>query len=1453
MMRRSKTANWTTPGVLWIVALALAIHPANGAAQIGGDDWEDPTVSISPSGGTFSNPSVSVTVTWCDNVALNSSSRQIKHNGVNKTSSFGYTSTGGGCYQSSGTLTLTVGSNTVYGYICDTSWLCSSKTVTLTYTDGKKAPIVSALESQDLYDPSMCGFGCADFSVSYSTPSYRSLDVERSTTMLYRSDMARPMPTVVMQAYDTSTEPADTISVRLKRDWTGAWQTLHTGSTEVYYDNPNTQNNKTLVSVAFDAGNLATGAYDYTAYVYSRWRDGTVKETQIPVRALVVNEETSPYGWGWTIAGLQRIHTQVLGGSDGVVLTDGTGAIGFFEEASCTGSPVHCLYDTPAGWTGDLEYDAQFTGGRRYRRWFDNGTEIYYDAAGRMVTNEDRYGNKTTYAYDGSGRVTSITDPVGKATTFAYGGDGKLAWIKDPGNRTSTVWINGSYDVTQVQDPAGGKPLQGLVYSGHRMTRYKDRANSQWDVVYDFAGRVSTVTAPTIKLHNGTSTRPVTATRSAQHWLMDASSSLASPGTRRFNWHRRVRVTDPEGHETAYRVLSEFGQPERIEMERGRVARVLYDSNGRMTREVSPAGDSVSYTWSGGRMTKRTDHTTGLVTNYTYTSHGNVSVVSGSGQPTAHYHYGTDGAPDSLRVNGSRLYSFATDSNGRITNVTDAGGYQQQFQYFTTGAKNRSQVTRGAETTKERYDSHGRVLHLINAVNDTVTYAYDNINRVTSVKDESNETTSFGYSSMFRTSVTDAEGHVYTNYPNALGWDTVAADPASGKEKFGYDRDGSVRTYTNRRNSTVSYVFNDAHEMTSRTADGQTTTYTVSADLLTTTSSNAASTDTVKVILNGRDIEQRTTRQGYSWEVDWDHDNQWRPTYMWIRRNGANKHNVDYNYNSAGGLSRVAASYLGQTDLGYDSRLNAETYRWSMTTDTLALSHPTYGGPGRFRYSDASVEATVGLRYQRDALKRISERWNGDQTEWDEFQHNPVGMLTEAKTYTDSNPSGGTCDWDFDNGEECDPSGSAQLQNTETFTWDGVGNPASGTITNGRLTAFDGLSFSYDADGNVIQRTGGGETITYWWNSLSQLDSANSSTLGKVRYRYDGWGRRVYANDATGTTHFLWDEDDVVADINSSGTATRYYNYYPGMSNLHSMRVGLTGYLYVKDVTGNVIGLQDTSGSLVNSYEYSPFGDLESVSETVSNRFRFASGEQDRLGQYYLRARFYDPEYRRFISEDPIGLAGGINPYLYAGNNPIDNRDATGLKCEEKVVDGETVKVGPDGVACAEIEGLDVVWDSDKANGYGPRVLYYARAGFDLWAPPGSNRRKQAQTCGADAAQTAATALLTAAQVTALTSIRRVGQMRAYAQSWKAAGLAGSETARSWMYHAGNTYAGAMVVGYPTGTMARVGTYAFLGGSPNPLTGGEGLAYAGAKAIPFLGLGMDIGETLNSCGAMLVG
>jgi RHS repeat-associated protein len=95
--------------------------------------------------------------------------------------------------------------------------------------------------------------------------------------------------------------------------------------------------------------------------------------------------------------------------------------------------------------------------------------------------------------------------------------------------------------------------------------------------------------------------------------------------------------------------------------------------------------------------------------------------------------------------------------------------------------------------------------------------------------------------------------------------------------------------------------------------------------------------------------------------------------------------------------------------------------------------------------------------------------------------------------------------------------------------------------------------------------------------------------------------------------------------------------------------------------SSNVRGLFNASSALTARYEYGPFGEPHGASGT-NQPLRFAARELDATaGLYYVRARWYDASMGRFISEDPIGLAGGINNYAYAANNPVNLSDPTGL------------------------------------------------------------------------------------------------------------------------------------------------------------------------------------------------
>jgi RHS repeat-associated protein len=75
-----------------------------------------------------------------------------------------------------------------------------------------------------------------------------------------------------------------------------------------------------------------------------------------------------------------------------------------------------------------------------------------------------------------------------------------------------------------------------------------------------------------------------------------------------------------------------------------------------------------------------------------------------------------------------------------------------------------------------------------------------------------------------------------------------------------------------------------------------------------------------------------------------------------------------------------------------------------------------------------------------------------------------------------------------------------------------------------------------------------------------------------------------------------------------------------------------------------------------------PAGKKQTTGITSGNPFAFTGREDDRTGYYYYRARYYNPDQKRFIAADPLGFGGGdSNFYAYVGNNPINSTDPSGL------------------------------------------------------------------------------------------------------------------------------------------------------------------------------------------------
>jgi len=164
-------------------------------------------------------------------------------------------------------------------------------------------------------------------------------------------------------------------------------------------------------------------------------------------------------------------------------------------------------------------------------------------------------------------------------------------------------------------------------------------------------------------------------------------------------------------------------------------------------------------------------------------------------------------------------------------------------------------------------------------------------------------------------------------------------------------------------------------------------------------------------------------------------------------------------------------------------------------------------------------------------------------------------------------------------------------------------------------------------------------------------------------FQYDASGRRVGKTINGKTQTYLYDGADIIQE---SGTKTASYTQGTGIDEPLLRRAGNQREYYLADALGSIVGLTDESAAITTSYSYSPYGKKATAGFASDNPYGFTAREDDGTGLYFYRARYYSPEQKRFISEDPIGFeSGDVNFYAYVGGNPVIFRDAFGKQQAE--------------------------------------------------------------------------------------------------------------------------------------------------------------------------------------------
>ena len=329
--------------------------------------------------------------------------------------------------------------------------------------------------------------------------------------------------------------------------------------------------------------------------------------------------------------------------------------------------------------------------------------------------------------------------------------------------------------------------------------------------------------------------------------------------------------------------------------------------------------------------------------------------------------------------------------------------------------------------------------------------------------------------------------------------------------------------------------------------------------------------------------------------------------------------------------------------------------------------------------------------YGYDAAGQLTHiQSKGGQTQ---YRYDPIGRLIAAVTPDFSET------FAFDPADNrLDLSGNKQDHTGQTNSQE---KPSLNKVWGNLLKEYAGVHYDYDQRGNLIRKTRNGETTDYHWNGYNQLVKIENRN-GSTEYRYDPLGRRTAKIRNGETTVYHWQEDTLAIE-STNGQNTHYlfepgtfeplaqfqttspigieredkpaepYSYDPETDPLlkippepqEQSEVRPELVYYQLDHLGTPIAAHNAKGEAVWTAEYEAWGRIrkETVSDGLKANipFRFQGQYYDEeSGLHYNRFRYYDPEIGRFVSQDPIGLMGGINVYIYAPN-PIEWVDPFGL------------------------------------------------------------------------------------------------------------------------------------------------------------------------------------------------
>ncbi|HEX8535333.1 MAG TPA: RHS repeat-associated core domain-containing protein [Allosphingosinicella sp.] len=325
-------------------------------------------------------------------------------------------------------------------------------------------------------------------------------------------------------------------------------------------------------------------------------------------------------------------------------------------------------------------------------------------------------------------------------------------------------------------------------------------------------------------------------------------------------------------------------------------------------------------------------------------------------------------------------------------------------------------------------------------------------------------------------------------------------------------------------------------------------------------------------------------------------------------------------------------------------------YTYLVTGELRTIQQPGSGpfSPGivlaTFGYDPATNAGQLGLRtsisrangaatsYGYDAALRLSQIAHSGTSQNVTFTYgyNPAGQIVSRES------------------------------NNDPYSYSGDSAGTTSTRANGlnQLQSRNGATVGHDAKGNTLNDPSFG--YSYGHSSENQLTSVGGSgwSLG---LSYDPLDRLYQA----GSTRFLHDGTDLIAEYNSFNMLQRRFVHGPGVDEplvwYEGTGTGDRRFLHA-DERGSIVAVSNGSGTVTNINRYDEY---RVPASTNVGRFQYTGQKWiGEIGRYDYKARMYWPGGGRFMQPDPIGYGSGVNMYAYVGGDPVNFTDPTGLETQ---------------------------------------------------------------------------------------------------------------------------------------------------------------------------------------------